>query len=302
VQLPARQRSSDPHPGGPSLPLSKACDVHDFSNPELAEWIRRIFPHEAARFGPRFPKGVEYRKHWEVAMTARALEAGGALRPDAELLGVGAGNEPTIFWLTTMVRRVFATDLYMEPGWEESANASMLTDPGRHWSGPWNARRLVVQHMNALDLQYEDASFDGIFSSSSIEHFGGHAEVRRAVDEMHRVLRPGGTLALATELRLAGPGPGLPGTQLFDPAELLELVVGDRGWEPFGPLDADVCAVTSAGATSFSGALADLDVHVAEHGRLDYETLRWSRYPHVVLEHGAHRWTSVHLCLRRAAA
>lgn len=278
------------------------CDIHDFSNPELVEWIRRIFPHDAARFGPRFPRGVEYRKHWEVAMTARGLEAGGALRPDAELLGVGAGNEPTIFWLTTMAHRVFATDLYMAPGWEESANSSMLTDPGLHWSGSWNARRLVVQHMDALDLHYEDGSFDGIFSSSSIEHFGGHEDVRRAVDEMHRVLRPGGTLALATELRLAGPSPGMAGTQLFSAAELLELVVGDRDWELIDQLQADVCATTSAGATSFSAALADLAAHVAEHGRLDYETLRWSRYPHVVLEHGAHRWTSVHLCLRRRTA
>ena len=46
-------------------------------------------------------------------------------RPDAEVLGVGAGNEPTVFWLTNHVRRVFATDLYLAEGWEESASHRM---------------------------------------------------------------------------------------------------------------------------------------------------------------------------------
>ena len=91
----------------------------------------------------------------------------------------------------------------------------MLTDPDLHWPFEWNPRRLVVQHMDALDLRYEDESFDGVFSGSSIEHFGGHAEAERSMDEMFRVLRPGGICAIATEFRLAGPSPGLPGCLLF---------------------------------------------------------------------------------------
>ena len=74
-----------------------------------------------------------------------ASALGGALRPDADILGVGAGNGPTIFWLTSQVHLVFATDLYVgQAAWQESANASMLTDPGIHWPGTWNPRRLVV--------------------------------------------------------------------------------------------------------------------------------------------------------------
>src|SRR5205807_7520612 len=97
---------------------------------------------------------------WEIAMAVRTLRDLGALTPDAEVLGVGAGNEPTIFWLTRYVRRVFAIDLYVgSKHWKESANASMLTDPGRGCPFDWHPRRLVVQHMNALDLKYENESF-----------------------------------------------------------------------------------------------------------------------------------------------
>jgi SAM-dependent methyltransferase len=152
---------------------------------------------------------------------------------------------------------------------------------------PFNRRRLVVQHMDALDQAYEDGSFDGIFSSSSIEHFGGPEEVRRAAAEMHRVLRPGGVLSLATELRLEGPPPGLPGTLLFDERELLELIVGDLGWRLADRLDATVSPATRAGEVPFAVAAAD----VARGG------VEWSRYPMLVLREGAHVWTSVHLAL-----
>jgi SAM-dependent methyltransferase len=185
------------------LPSNKACELADFRDPELRGWIREIFAHEITRFGPSFPDGVEYRKHWEIAMTALALSRAGALNDRAEILGVGAGNEPTLFWLTRHVHRVYATDLYLDPAeWESSADVSMLSHPESHWPFSWCPRRLVVQHMDARDLHYESCTFDAIFSSSSLEHFGDRSDVSRAVREMHRVLRPGGLLCLSTELRL----------------------------------------------------------------------------------------------------
>jgi SAM-dependent methyltransferase len=287
-------------PASSRLGYNKLCELEDFSHPDLRPVIRTVFAHEIDRFGPDFPAGREYRKHWEVAMAVRTLRDFGVLDERAEILGVGAGNEPTIFCLTNKVRRVFATDLYGGSGvWAESSHPSMLTDPGVHWPAAWNRRRLVVQHMNALDLAYEDESFDGIFSSSSIEHFGTLDDVGRASREMFRVLRPGGVLSLSTEFRLEGPSPGLPGVLMFDVRQVEERVIGDLPWAPVSPLAPNVSEATRRRHVEFRRALADLRGHVSRHGHICFHRLDWSCYPHIVLREGAHIWTSVHIALRK---
>ena len=104
-----------------SLVLNRACNLEDFRDPVLNELIRGLFPRAAARW-PDFPEQREDRKHWEIAMAVLALRRHGALRADAELLGIGAGTEPTLFWLTNHVHRVFATDRYLDAqAWEANA-------------------------------------------------------------------------------------------------------------------------------------------------------------------------------------
>jgi SAM-dependent methyltransferase len=278
-----------------ALPLTKACNVEDFADPELAGWARRLLPHEQERFGAAWPTSHPYRKDWEVAMAARALAAAGVLLRRAELIGIGAGGEPTLFWLTTQVERVVATDLYEEP-----ESAGMLSDPGRFWPGSWEPERLVVEQMDARELEYPDATFDAAFSSSSFEHFGDPTDVRRAVEEACRVVRPGGVLAISTEMRFAGEPPGIPGTLLFSEEELVETFVEGLPLEPFGPVDLAVSPATEATVWPLVGFAADVEAHLAEHGELHFHELRWSRYPHVVLEHEGRRWTSFHLALRRS--
>jgi SAM-dependent methyltransferase len=184
---------------------------------------------------------------------------------------------------------VFATDLYWDPGaeWESQAPRGMLSTPGDYAPCPWNPRRLVVQHMNALELQYESEVFDAVFSSSSIEHFGGLSEVRRSLGEIHRVLKPGGVVALSTELRLSGRGDGLEGTLLFPPDLLLRLF-GELAWSPTAPPVLDPSAATLRTIVPFKEAVADIQ---AKRG--------WSTYPHIVLSHDGYTWTSVHLAYRK---
>jgi len=285
-----------------ALAYNKACELEDFRDPALSALIRDLFAHDVERFGAAFPAGREYRKYWEVAMAARSLRDLGALGPGAELLGVGAGSEPTIFWLTRHARRVFATDLYLEGAdWADSANAGMLTHPQDFYLGEWYPRRLVVQHMDGRDLAYEDACFDGVFSCSSIEHFGDLDDVRRALQEICRVLRPGGIAVLSTELRLAGPPPGLPDVLMFDLDQLQTLLDG-LGCEVVDPLDVRVSPATRATVVPFADAAADVRAHTECHGRLRFDALTWSRYPHIVLEQDELVWTSVNLTLRRASA
>src|SRR5262245_45647186 len=97
-------------------PLShcKLCELEDFRDPDLRALIRDVCignggargggqGEEADREdanGPGFPEGEEHRKSWELAMTARSFRDLGVLKGDAEVLGVGAGREPTIYWLT----------------------------------------------------------------------------------------------------------------------------------------------------------------------------------------------------------
>jgi SAM-dependent methyltransferase len=273
-----------------SLGHCKLCELADFSDPELRELIRDVYASDREYFGdPDFPVGREYRKYWEVAMTLRAFRALGVLRDDARLLGVGAGREATIYWLTRHVGEVVATDLYeTEDSWSESdSSPEMLSDPGRYWDGEWNPERLTVCHMNALELAFEDESFDAIFSSSSIEHFGDFPDVRRSVEEMFRVLRPDGVLALSTEFRLEGDRIGYPGLLRFDEPELRSLLLDGLWWDPATPLDLRISEETLASAVKMSEAIAD-----QEAGKRG-----WSRYPHVVLRHEQFLWTSVHVAL-----
>jgi SAM-dependent methyltransferase len=60
---------------------------------------------------------------------------------------------------------------------------------------------------NALELPFADASFDRVMSICAIEHFDDGA---RALDEMARVLAPGGELVMSADaLTLAEQWPGL---------------------------------------------------------------------------------------------
>ncbi|MGI8984062.1 MAG: class I SAM-dependent methyltransferase [Acidimicrobiales bacterium] len=287
----------------PELSHNKICNLEDFADPELRTVLRDVFAHEVVRFGESFPSGKENRKDWEAAMALRAFDACGLLDGGADFLGVAAGNEPLLFHLTRLARSVHATDLYLAAGaWEVFGHQSMLDDPYEHWPFTWNPRRLVVQHMDALDLRYEDETFDGVFSSSSIEHIGGHAEVRRCMDELFRVLRPGGVCAVSTEFRLAGPSPGIEGTLLFDEQELLAELIGDRAWEPVSPLDLTVSEATRATTVDVLGVVAQQLAQCHRDGGWFTHKLDYEQFPHIVMGIGEHVFTSVSLALRKDGA
>lgn len=287
----------------PELSHNKICNLEDFTHPELLPVLRDVFAHEVARFGEAFPAGKENRKDWESAMALRAFGACGLLDGTADFLGVAAGNEPLLFHLTRVARTVHATDLYLAAGdWEPFRHQSMLDDPFEHWPFVWNPRRLVVQHMDALDMRYEDETFDGVFSSSSIEHFGGHDEVRRSMDEMFRVLRPGGILAVSTEFRLAGPSPGLEGTLLFDEDELQSVLLGDRKWAPISPLDLTVSAPTLATRGDVLSVVTQQLAQCQRDGGWFAHKLDYERFPHIVMGYGDYTFTSIQLAVRKDEA
>lgn len=271
---------------------SVACNIEHFSSEELAPLIREIFPEELSS-APNFPAGREVRKYWEVAMTVRALRGLGALRPEARVLGVGAGAEPTVFFLTRHAGEVVATDLYLGAGeWEGDAQLAMLIAPGSLTRTEFRPERLTVRHMDARVLAFPDESFDGIFSSSSIEHFGTDEEIAAAAYEMGRVLRPGGVLALTTELLLMGPSgaKGWPGCRLFTESALRRLIIEASGLELVGGLDAGVSPATMEAPRNLPAVLEG------------WHAGRGLEMPHLVLVNEGQVFTSVQVVLTKKAS
>nr|MDQ6928749.1 class I SAM-dependent methyltransferase [Actinomycetota bacterium] len=279
--------------------FNKVIGIEDFGDPELAEIMRDVCAYKLNDL-PGFPKGTEHRKDWEVAMAIRALRHFDALRPDSLVLGVAAGTEDTLFYLTRHARQVFATDRYLAPGdWGGTAPVSMLLDPAAIATEEFDPNRLVVQHMDARSLRYPADTFDGIFSSGSIEHVGELIDVANAAYEMGRVLKPGGVLSLSTEIRLEGPpgGIGFPGLTLFlSPENLQRYIVDASGLEPVDDLIPEVSTETMATRRELSVALADHEARVAAGEEPRFTC--WE-FPHVILGHGEYLLTSVHLTLRK---
>lgn len=280
---------------------NKVCALEDFAEPELVAAMREACPHKVGT-APHFPVGVEHRKDWEVAMAVRSLRRFDGLGPDAVVLGVAAGTEDTLFHLTAHARQVFATDRYLGAGnWEPTSPIAMLVEPGVAAPYEFDVSRLVVQHMDARWLRYPDDTFDGVFSSGSIEHVGELADVANVASEMGRVLKPGGVLSLSTEFRISGPpgGVGWPGlTLLFSVENLQRYIVEASGLELVDELDTGVSDTTMATRRELSWTITDHEARVAQAPDQASAHLAWS-FPHVVLGHGDYVFTSVHLALRK---
>ena len=259
---------------------NRLCHLSDFAALE-SDW-QEFFGHTGA--------GREIRKEWEVVQSLRGLRDHGVLHRQARVLGVGAAHEWTAFYLTRFCEQVFCTDLYVSPGgWHEWAHKEMLTDPSPYAEGrEFDRQRLVVQDMDARDLRYPDAFFDGIFSASSIEHVGDLEDVATAMHEMGRVLRPGGIIALTTEFKVsAHDGNGWANVRVFSPDTLQQYVI-----EPSGCALVDVPVYTLDQATLDTVQDLNWAVNLARSGQMIPP-------PHIVLKQGEYLFTSVSVTLRK---
>lgn len=228
---------------------NRTCNLADFRDPTIRAAIRDIFAHETPLFPADYPDGVADSKQWEIAMGVRALRDFGALRPDARLLGIGAGTEATTFYLSRHVRQVVATDIYAGAGpWADVAPSGFLVEPAA-FAGDiaCEPRHMLPLHQDARALDLPDDEFDGVYSSGSIEHFGSLASVANAAYEIGRVLKPGGVATIATEFKVAGPPDGDgwdPNVILFSPAKLQRYIVEASGLEPVDALQTELSEET----------------------------------------------------------
>ena len=181
-----------------------------------------------------------HRKAYEFTQLLFGLTRLGRLAPEARVLSVGAGHEAPLYWLANRTSLVVATDMYdtsWRDAWAGEGDERVLARPADYAPFPYRQDALVFLKMDGRRLAFRPATFDIVYSLSSIEHFGGLAGAIEAMDEMARVLKPGGMLVLATEYCLSGP----PHHEAFQPAEV-EQLLSRPGLRLIEPLDERVHA------------------------------------------------------------
>ncbi len=261
-------------PAGGVIPRDvQLCELANPAKWDNPEWISVLEDLQL----PAKAKLAMHRKAYEFTQAVWGLQRLGALGETTSVLSVGAGHESLAYWLANHAARVIATDLY-EGDWRTVGAAEgdlrVVTHPEEFAPFPYRRERLRFLQMNGRHLAFRDASFDVAYSLSSIEHFGGWAGARQAVEEMARVVRPGGLVVIATEWAVAGP----PRHEVFAPDEVRALV-DVPGLELVEPIDDRVW-------TRNEGAAVDLR-------RNPYET------PHMLVRIDDTDFTSVMLFLRK---
>jgi SAM-dependent methyltransferase len=208
------------------------------------------------------------------------------------------------------VGSVLATDIYGVGDFSDNeAAAGMLEDPAAFAPYAYQRDRLQVRSMNALALDLPDASFDVVYSLSSVEHFGDFRAIRQRVPEMARVVRPGGHVVITTECLLANnwrdwtpvgtavralsggrraphASPYRRMIDVLTPTEIDRYIVRGSGLRLTQPLDLTISDATKA---------TESRPVLTAAGAREFGT----ELPHVVLRVDSAPWTSVFIALER---
>jgi SAM-dependent methyltransferase len=150
-----------------------------------ADWQRRR-PHRLWR---------EFTDRQQIGLLQRWT--GGLLTRRATGL-IGAGNRPDLL----------KTDLFDEVA--SRGIVPWLLASGAHVAGIDVAPAIVGDAIarnpgleavvaDVRSLPFAEASFDVVFSGSTLDHFESAADIQTALSELRRVLRPGGTLILTLD-------------------------------------------------------------------------------------------------------
>lgn len=250
----------------PRRSLNRLCDISDW----------RIGEELCTKMGELNEGCYIHRKSWEYALCIVGLERLGVVKPESRGLAVGAGYERPIFYFANKINEMVATDLYDNPMGE--GKPEMVTNPRAFAPFPYQEEHLTVRRMDGTNLEYPDATFDFVFSLSSIEHFGSHVNSHKSVQEIFRVLKPEGISCIATELILNRSTH----EEYFTLDELSKYVIGSVPWKMIGG-DPDY-------RISRSIVLNPIE--------LDVET-NYHISPHIVMKSGKNIWTSVMLFFKK---
>lgn len=199
---------------------AQLCELANPAKWDNPDWMRLLLDLKVVRRD----KLSMHRKAYEFTQLLYGLERLRRLHDGTRVLSVGAGHEPILYWLANHVGSVVATDLYQEGRWASGrgmeGDGHVVTRPRDYAPFPYREDRLRFLKMDGRGLGLRDRIFDVAYSLSSVEHFGGLGGGQTTVDEMARVLKPGGLLVLATEYMLSGS----PHEEVFTPSEVHALI------------------------------------------------------------------------------
>ena len=188
----------------PTSSLSELTNPARYDDPQWMQFHRELEPYAIDKHCFQHTSGQIYRKGWEWTHCLYGLQQLGALTSTAKAIGVGVGREPVIFYLADRISAVVATDMYDNGEWSTSqgkeASREMVELAKANCPASTDFSRIRFENQDGTHLTYADNEFDFAWSLSSIEHFGGHAAAQKALSEMGRVVRPGGIVAVATEV------------------------------------------------------------------------------------------------------
>lgn len=263
--------------------LSKICDAADWFDPEVLEVIEKEL-QEPARF---------HRKQWEFAMIFLALRKLGFLKNSALGLSMGGGNERVLYSIARHIRRLTVTDLY-DSGttWDCARTADPVEYIRASKPFPVDDSKLQVLRMDMRNLKFEDNSFDFCYSSCAFEHIGGHDDFVRHLNEVQRVLKPGGVYVFTTEFLFGPDTIRDPNNYIFSGEYLSRILQECRLEVAVSP---NVRLTPHRSNFPLPHNIRNLAYYSGDHWLMPF----LENYPHLQLLRGHHPFTSILLVLRK---
>jgi SAM-dependent methyltransferase len=168
-----------------------------------------------------------YRKSWEHVQQYTNLNKLGLVSETSKGISFGAGRESMMYYMSHIVREMWATDLYYsDTRWVGDANTD--NPEGFVKSNPplsYDENSLKAMYMDMRDASFfENDYFDFAYSSCSISHIGNYDDFLSHLQEARRILRPGGAYVVTTEISVNEKLVVNPGMYFFNSDYLANLI------------------------------------------------------------------------------
>jgi SAM-dependent methyltransferase len=262
---------------------SKICDAADWFDPEIKFIIENEL-REPARF---------HRKQWEFAMIFLTLKKFGLLNYQKVGLSLGGGNERVLYSIANHVKKLFVTDLYDEgTTWD----CARTTDPDEFikLSKPFPVAddKFKALRMDMRYIDFQEDSFDFCYSSCAIEHIGEYQDFLQHLNEVNRVLKPGGIYIFTTEMQFGEKTISDQNNFIFTKEYLSELIANS---------DLDFVSDVDTTLTRNQINLPNPTnlKNLSYTGKNFINEKLFEQFPHLILLRGSVPFTSVLLILRK---